>query len=72
MEEEVLIFPSDIDAKIRELEDKFSQSLRLLGGYVKSKIQGRGMNAVTQVMDAAATMLSINMKSHDQFVSEQV
>ncbi|WJX94404.1 hypothetical protein P8452_75823 [Trifolium repens] len=53
MEEEVLIFPSDVDAKIRELEDKFSQSLRLLGGYVKSKIQGRGMNAVSQIMVAA-------------------
>jgi hypothetical protein len=54
MEKEVLIFPSDVDAKIMELEDKFSQSLSLLGGYVKSKIQGRGMNVVTQIMDAAA------------------
>jgi hypothetical protein len=53
MEEEVLIFPSDIDAKIRELEYNFSQSLRLLEGYVKSKIQGRGMNVVTQIMDVA-------------------
>jgi hypothetical protein len=31
MEEEVLVFPSDIDGRIRELEDQFSQSLRLLG-----------------------------------------
>ncbi|KAK2402789.1 hypothetical protein QL285_052278 [Trifolium repens] len=53
MEEEVLIFPSDVDAKIRELENKFSQSLRLLGGYVKRKIQGRGMNALSQIMEAA-------------------
>ncbi|KAK2363275.1 hypothetical protein QL285_088274 [Trifolium repens] len=53
MEEEVLIFPSDVDAKIRELENKFSQSVRLLGGYVKSKIQGRGMNTLSQIMDAA-------------------
>ncbi|KAK2374402.1 hypothetical protein QL285_075368 [Trifolium repens] len=53
MEEEVLIFPSAVDAQIRELENKFSQSLRLLGGYVKSKIQGRGMNTLSQIMDAA-------------------
>jgi hypothetical protein len=41
MEEEVLIFPSDVDAEIREMEAKFSESLRLLGEYVKNKIQGR-------------------------------
>jgi uncharacterized protein YwqG len=51
MEEEVLIFPLDVDAEIRELEAKFSESLRLLGGYVKNKIQGRGMNALNQIMD---------------------
>ncbi|WJX52127.1 NADH:ubiquinone reductase (H(+)-translocating) [Trifolium repens] len=53
MEEEVLIFPSDIDAKVRELEEKFSQSLRLLGGYVKRRIEGRGMEALSQIMSAA-------------------
>ncbi|KAK2382255.1 hypothetical protein QL285_069803 [Trifolium repens] len=53
MEEEVLIFPSDIDAKIRELEEKFSQSLRLLGGYVKRRIEGRGMEALSQIMNVA-------------------
>jgi hypothetical protein len=53
MKEEVLIFPSDVDAEIREMEAKFSESLRLLGGYVKNKIQGRGMNALNQIMDAA-------------------
>ncbi|KAK2401744.1 hypothetical protein QL285_051313 [Trifolium repens] len=52
MEEEVLIFPSDVDAKIRELEEKFSQSLRLLGGYVKRRIEGRGMEALSQIMSA--------------------
>ncbi|KAK2382302.1 hypothetical protein QL285_069847 [Trifolium repens] len=50
MEEEVLIFPSDIDAKVRELENEFRQSLRLLGGYVKSKIQGRGMEALSHAL----------------------
>ncbi|KAK2357387.1 hypothetical protein QL285_094658 [Trifolium repens] len=53
MEEEVLIFPSNVDAKIRELEQKFSQSLRLLGGYVKRKIEGRGMDVLSQIMSAA-------------------
>ncbi|KAK2402821.1 hypothetical protein QL285_052309 [Trifolium repens] len=53
MEEEVLIFPSDVDAKIRELEKKFSQSLKLLGGYVKRRIEGRGMEALSQIMSAA-------------------
>ncbi|KAK2410595.1 hypothetical protein QL285_045952 [Trifolium repens] len=53
MEEEVLIFPSDIDAKVRELKEKFSQSLRLLGGYVKRRIEGRGMEALSQIMSAA-------------------
>ncbi|KAK2350726.1 hypothetical protein QL285_097935 [Trifolium repens] len=53
MEEEVLIFPSDVDAKIRELEQKFSQSLRLLGGYVKRKIGGRGMEVLSQIMSVA-------------------
>ncbi|KAK2370691.1 hypothetical protein QL285_083716 [Trifolium repens] len=53
MEEEVLIFPSYVDAKIRELEQKFSQSLRLLGGYVKRKIEGRGMEVLSQIMSAA-------------------
>ncbi|WJX82935.1 hypothetical protein P8452_65637 [Trifolium repens] len=53
MEEEVLIFPSDVDAKIRELEQNFSQSLRLLGGYVKRKIEGKGMEVLSQIMSAA-------------------
>jgi hypothetical protein len=46
MEEEVMVFPSDVDAEIRDLEMKFRESLRVLGGYVKSKIQGKGMSAV--------------------------
>jgi hypothetical protein len=39
MDEEVLVFPSDIDAEIREMEYLFSQSLRILGNHLKSKIQ---------------------------------
>jgi hypothetical protein len=53
MEEEILVFPSDVDAEIRDLEAKFSESLMLLGDYVKSKIQGKGMNALRQIMTFA-------------------
>jgi hypothetical protein len=50
MDEEVLVFPSDIDAEIREMEYLFSQSLRILGNHLKSKIQDRGMTAVKELM----------------------
>ncbi|KAK2389565.1 hypothetical protein QL285_063147 [Trifolium repens] len=53
MDEEVLIFPSDVDSEIREMEHLFSQSLRILGDHVKSKIQGRGIAAVRDLMDIA-------------------
>ncbi|KAK2421690.1 hypothetical protein QL285_032292 [Trifolium repens] len=68
MEEEVLIFPSDIDAKIRELEEKFSQSLRLLGGYVKRRIEGRGMEALSQIMNAAerSHALKLTFFNHEE------
>ncbi|KAK2427858.1 hypothetical protein QL285_026413 [Trifolium repens] len=68
MEEEVLIFPSDIDAKVRELEEKFSQSLRLLGGYVKRRIEGRGMEALSQIMSAAerSHALRLTFYNHEE------
>jgi hypothetical protein len=53
MDEETLIFPSDVDASIREMEYLFSQSLRTLGDHVKSKIKGKGMTAVSVIMDTA-------------------
>ncbi|KAK2380264.1 hypothetical protein QL285_067977 [Trifolium repens] len=68
MEEEVLIFPSDVDAKIRELEQKFSQSLRLLGGYVKRRIEGRGMEVLSQIMSAAdrSHALKLTFFNHEE------
>ncbi|WJX24598.1 hypothetical protein P8452_13686 [Trifolium repens] len=51
MDEETLIFPSDVDAAIREMEYLFNQSLRTLGDHVKSKIKGKGMTAVSMIMD---------------------
>ncbi|KAK2352189.1 hypothetical protein QL285_096503 [Trifolium repens] len=65
MEEEVLIFPSEVDAEIRNLEAKFSESLRLLGGYVKNKIQGRGMNALNQIMDAAEQSHALRITNYN-------
>ncbi|KAK2422105.1 hypothetical protein QL285_032664 [Trifolium repens] len=65
MEEEVLIFPSDIDSKIRELEDKFSQSLKLLGDYMKGKIQGRGMNSLNQIMHAEEVSHALKLTNYN-------
>ena len=53
MDEKILVFPSDVDAQIREMEYLFSQSLRVLGDHVKSKMKGRGMAVVRMVMDIA-------------------
>jgi hypothetical protein len=53
MDEEALVFPSDIDAEIREMEYLFGQSLRILGTHLKSKIQGRGMATVRSLFDIA-------------------
>ncbi|WJX56200.1 hypothetical protein P8452_41879 [Trifolium repens] len=51
MEEEVLIFPSDFDAEVREMEYLFSQSLRILSAHLKNKVQGRGMATVRSLFD---------------------
>ncbi|WJX89198.1 hypothetical protein P8452_71213 [Trifolium repens] len=53
MDEEVLIFPSDIDAEIRKMEYLFGQSLRILGTHLKSKIQGRGATTLRCLFDIA-------------------
>jgi hypothetical protein len=53
MDEEILVFPSDIDVDIREMEYMFSQSLRILGTHLKSKIQGRGIAAVRELFGIA-------------------
>jgi hypothetical protein len=53
MTEEVMIFPSDVDAEIRDLERKFSETLRLLGNHVKGEIKGKGMAAVKELMSIA-------------------
>ncbi|KAK2427726.1 hypothetical protein QL285_026288 [Trifolium repens] len=51
MDEEVLVFPSDLDAEVREMEYLFSQSLRIMSTHLKHKIQGRGMATVRSLFD---------------------
>ncbi|KAK2450665.1 hypothetical protein QL285_009777 [Trifolium repens] len=51
MDEEVLVFPSDIDAEVREMKYLFSQSLEILSTHLKNKIKGRGMAAMRSLFD---------------------
>jgi hypothetical protein len=53
MEKETLVFPSDVDAEIRDMESKFSETLRLLGNHVKDWIKGKGMHAISHIMASA-------------------
>ncbi|KAK2352139.1 hypothetical protein QL285_096454 [Trifolium repens] len=50
-EEEALIFPSDMDADVRELEYLFGKSLRILSAHLKNKIKGRGANTVQELFE---------------------
>ncbi|KAK2443254.1 hypothetical protein QL285_014374 [Trifolium repens] len=50
-EEEALIFPSDMDADVRELEYLFGKSLRILSTHLKDKIKGRGANTVQALFE---------------------
>ncbi|KAK2413198.1 hypothetical protein QL285_035931 [Trifolium repens] len=52
-EEEALIFPSDLDADVRELEYLFSQSLKILSTHLKDKIKDRGANTVKELFEFA-------------------
>ncbi|KAK2395738.1 hypothetical protein QL285_057444 [Trifolium repens] len=52
-EEEALIFPSDMDAEVRELEYLFGKSLRILSTHLKDKIKGRGANTVRELFEIA-------------------
>jgi hypothetical protein len=53
MEKETLVFPSDVDAEIRDMESKFSETLILLGNHVKERIKGKGMDAISHIMASA-------------------
>jgi hypothetical protein len=53
IEEEALVFPSDVDAEVRELTFKFDQTLEILSSDIKRKIQGRGMAVVVEIFSKA-------------------
>ncbi|KAK2372397.1 hypothetical protein QL285_073533 [Trifolium repens] len=50
-EEEALIFTSDMDADVRELEYLFGKSLRILSTHLKDKIKGRGTKTVQELFE---------------------
>ncbi|KAK2423680.1 hypothetical protein QL285_034119 [Trifolium repens] len=52
-EEEALIFPSDFDADVREMEYLFSQSLQILSTHLKNKTKDRGMNTARELFEFA-------------------
>ncbi|KAK2351859.1 hypothetical protein QL285_096874 [Trifolium repens] len=51
MDEQTLVFPSDFDAEVREMEYLFSQSLTILSTHLKNKVQGRGMATLRSLFD---------------------
>jgi hypothetical protein len=53
MKEAALVFPSDVDAEARRIEENFRESLHILTDYVKDNIKGKGMEVVRIVMTKA-------------------
>ncbi|KAK2452028.1 hypothetical protein QL285_011031 [Trifolium repens] len=52
-EEEALIFPSDFDADVREMEYLFNQSLQILSTHLKNKTKDRGMKTARELFEIA-------------------
>ncbi|KAK2391601.1 hypothetical protein QL285_065041 [Trifolium repens] len=69
-EEEALIFPSDIDADVRELEYLFGKSLRILSTHLKDKIKGRRANTVRELFEIVEKLNSPRLTSYNH-VKEQ-
>ncbi|KAK2436603.1 hypothetical protein QL285_021588 [Trifolium repens] len=69
-EEEALIFPSDIDADVRELEYLFGKSLRILSTHLKDKIKGRGANTVRELFEIVEKLNAPRLTSYNH-VNEQ-
>ncbi|KAK2436597.1 hypothetical protein QL285_021583 [Trifolium repens] len=69
-EEEALIFPSDIDADVRELEYLFGKSLRILSTHLKDKIKGRGANTVRELFEIDEKLNAPRLTSYNH-VKEQ-
>jgi hypothetical protein len=75
MEEDALIFPSDIAAEGEALKAKFSDVVDALSGYLKEKTKGRCMAVVDNLMECAARVdpPRLTMISHEEmcFLAEQ-
>ncbi|KAK2440687.1 hypothetical protein QL285_012067 [Trifolium repens] len=69
-EDEALIFPSDIDADVRELEYLFGKSLRILSTHLKDKIKGRGANTVRELFEIVEKLNAPRLTSYNH-VKEQ-
>ncbi|WJX76760.1 hypothetical protein P8452_60141 [Trifolium repens] len=69
-EEEALIFPSDMDADVRELEYLFGKSLRILSTHLKDKIKGRGANTVQELFEIVEKLNAPRLTSYNH-VKEQ-
>ncbi|WJX54430.1 NADH:ubiquinone reductase (H(+)-translocating) [Trifolium repens] len=69
-EEEALIFPSDIDADVRELEYLFGKSLRILSTHLKDKIKGRGANTARELFEIVEKLNAPRLTSYNH-VKEQ-
>ncbi|KAK2429322.1 hypothetical protein QL285_027772 [Trifolium repens] len=69
-EEEALIFPSDRDADVRELEYLFGKSLRILSTHLKDKIKGRGANTVRELFEIVEKLNAPRLTSYNH-VNEQ-
>ncbi|WJX45900.1 NADH:ubiquinone reductase (H(+)-translocating) [Trifolium repens] len=64
-EEEALIFPSDIDADVRELEYLFGKSLKILSTHLKDKIKGRGANTVRELFEIVEKLNAPRLTSYN-------
>jgi uncharacterized protein YnzC (UPF0291/DUF896 family) len=67
MQEAAFVFPSDVDAEARRIEENFKESLHLLADYVKDNIKGKGMEVVRNVMAKAehSSALRITNFNHE-------
>jgi hypothetical protein len=54
LEEDALIFPSDIDAEGEALKARMGDVIDSMGMYLKEKTKGKGMVVLNNVMEIAA------------------
>ncbi|MCH94930.1 hypothetical protein A2U01_0015901, partial [Trifolium medium] len=74
MEDDLLVFPSDVSAEVEAIKAKFGDAIESYGKMIQKKIEGKGMEVVRTIMksvEEADTKL-LTMKPHfepeEQFV----